>query len=34
VGVYIRDMAAADRQAYDEYLNSLSPNVESQSAPA
>ncbi len=34
VGVYIRDMAAADRQAYDEYLKSLSPNVESQSAPA
>jgi len=24
VGVYIRDMAAADRQAYDDYLNSLS----------
>lgn len=34
VGVYIRDMAAADRQAYDEYLKMLSHGAESQSAPA
>ena len=34
VGLYIRDMAAADRQAYDEYLKMLSQNAETQSAPA
>jgi hypothetical protein len=34
VGVYVRDMAAADRQAYDEYLDMLSGDESSQSAPA
>jgi len=33
VGVYIRDMAAADRQAYDEYLKLLGQTAGSQSAP-
>jgi len=33
VGVYIRDMAAADRQAYDEYLTLLGRNAGSQTAP-
>jgi len=33
VGVYIRDMAAADRQAYDEYLKLLGRTAESQHAP-
>ena len=34
VGLYIRDMGAADRQAYDEYLKMLTRNAESVSAPA
>ncbi|MFY9557902.1 MAG: hypothetical protein WAV47_24610 [Blastocatellia bacterium] len=36
VGVYIRDMAASDRQAYDEYLKLLTrgADADSQSAPA
>jgi hypothetical protein len=34
VGVYIRDMAAADRQAYDEYLKLHGRSAESQTAPA
>ena len=34
VGLYIRDMAAADRQAYDDYLKMLSQNAGTQSAPA
>ena len=34
VGVYIRDMAAADRQAYDEYLKLLSKGADTQTAPA
>ncbi|HXF38737.1 MAG TPA: hypothetical protein VN687_03395, partial [Blastocatellia bacterium] len=33
VGVYIRDMPATDRQAYDDYLNSLTSGA-GQSAPA
>ena len=33
VGVYIRDMAAADRQSYDDYLNALAGGA-GQSAPA
>ena len=33
VGVYIRDMSAADRQAYDDYLKMLSRSAESKSAP-
>jgi hypothetical protein len=34
VGVYIRDMPAADRKAYDEYLNELSSGKVSEGAPA
>jgi eukaryotic-like serine/threonine-protein kinase len=34
VGVYIRDMPAADRQAYDEYLSELSSGNASEGAPA
>ncbi|MCI0490573.1 MAG: hypothetical protein L0229_28605 [Blastocatellia bacterium] len=34
VGVYIRDMSAADRQTYDEYLKELSGEEESASAAA
>lgn len=34
VGVYIRDMPAADRKAYDEYLNELSSGKASEGAPA
>jgi hypothetical protein len=34
VGVYIRDMPAADRQAYDDYLKLLAQGAESQSVPA
>ena len=34
VGLYIRDMSAADRQAYDEYLKQLSTGRISERAPA
>jgi hypothetical protein len=34
VGLYIRDMPAADRQAYDEYLKKLADGSASESAPA
>jgi hypothetical protein len=34
VGLYIRDMGAADRHAYDEYLKMLSQNSGSATAPA
>ncbi|HKP85237.1 MAG TPA: hypothetical protein VJZ26_04020 [Blastocatellia bacterium] len=34
VGLYIRDMPAADRQAYDEYLKQLSTGQISERAPA
>ena len=34
VGLYIRDMSAADRTAYDEYLAHLSSDQISESAPA
>ncbi|MEK6299856.1 MAG: hypothetical protein AABO41_03970 [Acidobacteriota bacterium] len=34
VGVYIRDMPAADRKAYDEYLNELTSGKASEGAPA
>lgn len=34
VGVYIRDMPAADRQAYDDYLNLLARGADIQSVPA
>jgi hypothetical protein len=34
IGVYIRDMSAADRQAYDDYLKSLAAKSASESAPA
>lgn len=34
VGLYIRDMPAADRQAYDEYLKGLASAQMSESAPA
>ena len=34
VGFYIRDMSAADRQAYDDYLKQLSSGQISESAPA
>jgi hypothetical protein len=34
VGLYIRDMSAADRIAYDEYLMQLSSGQVSESAPA
>jgi hypothetical protein len=34
VGLYIRDMGAADRHAYDEYLKLLSQNSGSATAPA
>ena len=34
VGLYIRDMGAADRRAYDEYLKILSQNSGSAIAPA
>ena len=34
VGVYIRDMSAADRRVYDEYLKELSSMAESASAAA
>jgi hypothetical protein len=34
VGLYIRDMPAADRQAYDEYLKKLTSSSASGSAPA
>ena len=34
VGLYIRDMGARDRQAYDEYLKMLSQNAGSVTVPA
>ncbi|HKS41590.1 MAG TPA: hypothetical protein VJX74_13340, partial [Blastocatellia bacterium] len=34
VGLYIRDMSAADRTAYDQYLMQLSSGQISESAPA
>ena len=34
VGLYIRDMGASDRQAYDDYLKILAQNAGTQSAPA
>lgn len=34
VGLYIRDMSAADRQMYDDYLKSLANAPQSESAPA
>jgi hypothetical protein len=34
VGLYIRDMPAADRQAYDEYLKKLASGSASESVPA
>jgi hypothetical protein len=34
VGVYIRDMSAAGRKAYDKYLAELATSAESASAPA
>ncbi|HXG94549.1 MAG TPA: hypothetical protein VNN73_19565 [Blastocatellia bacterium] len=34
VGVYIRDMSATDRKAYDEYLRRLQSGTATESAPA
>jgi hypothetical protein len=34
VGVYIRDMSAEDRQAYDQYLEELAAGEETMRAPA
>jgi hypothetical protein len=34
VGVYIRDMSAANRQSYEHYLNELASKEDSASAPA
>jgi hypothetical protein len=34
VGVYIRDMPAADRKAYDEYLDELASGRATEVAPA